>query len=172
MMDSSAFDHHFKKIKAKWRTSFTDDMAIQIYQIVKHVPQEQFSKWIDSILWVPTAPTREAFYILARRFQSEEAKQELPSCEYCSNIGTVLADQSEVDGTVYTFAFACTFCQRGNNEPSIVPRWGEHLEKAGYKLQLSHHLKPDAKVINIKSKVQELVEAKDLNKVVNDDDVF
>jgi Pyruvate/2-oxoacid:ferredoxin oxidoreductase delta subunit len=171
MMDASAFDHHFKKIKSKWRTTFTEDLGLQVYHIVKYVPQDEFAKWVDSIIWSKEPPDRNAFWNLANKFKSERPQQNFDECKYCSNIGTVIASKKEVE-TEYDFCFACTFCQRGEKEPAIVPRWGENWANAGYKLHLPEEMKPDAQVIQFKSKFTELVESKDMNKIVNDDDVF
>lgn len=171
MMDASAFDHHFKKIKAKWRSTFTEDLGLQVYQIVKYVPQDEFAKWVDSIIWSKEPPDKNAFWSLSKRFQSERPQQNFDECKYCSNFGTVIASKKEMD-TEYEFAFACTFCPRGEKEPTIVPRWNDNWANAGYKLHLPDELKPDAQVIQFKTKFKELVAAKDINKIVNDDDVF
>lgn len=172
-MDSTGFDHHFKKIKAKWRSTFTDDLAIQVFNIVKYVPENEFSKWVDAIIWSKEPPDRNAFWNLANRFKSEQPQKTFDDCKHCSNFGTVMATKKEEGGPEYEFAFACTFCPRGEKEPAIVPRWGNNWANAGYKLHLIDELKPDAQIIEFKDHFKKLVESKDINKIVNDDeDVF
>lgn len=138
MMDMESFNYSFKKIRAKWKTTFTDDMALQVFDIVKNVPSYDFAKWVDSILWVQHSPTRDAFYELANRFKPKKLNDiGYTDCTECDGKGNMLVE----DPQGYEFWFACISCIDGPKKHKDLPRWKPGWLAQGWKIIRSQTMK-------------------------------
>jgi hypothetical protein len=134
-MDAETFDHNFKKIRAKWKSAFTDDMALQVYNIVKDVPVDEFSKWVDGALWFPQPPDRNSFHGLAKNFRRNfSIVKEDSECPECDGKGNMSVNDSEN----YQHWFACISCEDGQRIHRDLPRWKPGWLRHGWKINRRH----------------------------------